>query len=91
MKNIKYIILCLFMFYLLTNINIKEYFSNKINDTEYNLNNTKIIIKNNILYLINKKDRAVYSKFNINTYNSDSLYFRKIFENINKEKKKKIY
>lgn len=89
MIDIRYIILFLLIFYLLKNIKKKEYFKYKNNDITYNLKNTEIIIKDNILYLMNKNDEAIYTRFNINTYDSESLYFKKVFENINKEKNKK--
>lgn len=89
MIKIKYIILFLIIIYLFINIkkNKENFKNNKVR--KFNLKNTEIIIKNKILYLMNKKDRAIYSKFNIDSYDSDSLYFNKIFQNINKEKNKK--
>lgn len=54
-----------------------------------NLKKTKIKINDNIINLINKKDNALYSQFNMKTFESSVLYFNKIFENIIKEKNKK--
>lgn len=53
------------------------------------LSKNKIVIDNNELKLINKKDNAVYTRFNVNTYETKSKYFNKIYQNILKEKKKK--
>ena len=52
------------------------------------LSKNKIVIDNNELKLINKKDNAVYTRFNVNTYETKSKYFNKIYQNILKEKKK---
>jgi len=53
------------------------------------LSKNKIVIDNNELKLINKKDNAVYTRFNVNTFETRSKYFNKIYQNILKENKKK--
>ena len=53
------------------------------------LSKNKIVINNNKLKLINKKDNAVYTRFNVNTYETKSKYFNKIYQNILKEDNKK--
>ena len=53
------------------------------------LSKNKIVIDNNELKLINKKNDAIYTRFNVNTYETKSKYFNKIYQNILKENKKK--
>ena len=68
---------------------INEYFDNSKKNTIYDLKYTKLKIKNNILTMINKNDKSVYTSYNIKTFNSTILYFKTTIKYILKEKNRK--
>lgn len=53
------------------------------------LSKNRIVINDDELILVNKKDNAIYTRFNVNTFETRSKYFNKIYQNILKENKKK--
>lgn len=71
-----------FNFLIITIVIFYFYF---YNETKFNLKHNNLIIHNNILKLINKNTNALYTSFNIKTYETNVEYFNKIYKNINKE------
>ena len=81
------ILIILIFLFLLLSYKFDENFTNS--EKYYDLKKTYILIKDRNLKLINKKDSAVYTNFDIDTYESESGYFNKMYENLFIEKNRK--
>lgn len=62
--------------------------NNDISMFDKKLSNCSLSIRNNILYLRNNYDKALYSSFDIHTFNTNVPYFNKIYECVKQQTKK---
>ena len=79
---ILFIILFFIIIYLFTD---KKYYPTDPVELKY----TRLVIKDNVLHLTNKKDNSLYTSYNMSTYESTIRYFKTTIKYILKEKNRK--